>query len=128
MKRIRPLGVKGKALLRIIVAEIDSGRFDNSNTKTFISYSEALRKLGYPKPWLFPGRRLQPAGLTELNEWTIASHGLPHVCGLIVNMKNGEPSDRFPKSHQMHDSAGHWKKWWRNHAAKSIGFNWNPYV
>jgi hypothetical protein len=127
MKDSLSLGVKGRALLRVIVAEIQSGRIDPKNKKSLISYSEALGKLGAPKPWFRPGKRLQAAGLTELNEWTRDTGNVPHVCGLIVNKKSGEPSDGFPISHGR-PANGNWRQWWEAQVAGSVAFNWTPYV
>lgn len=127
MKSSLSLGTKGRRLLRIIVAEVNSGRVHPKNKMSLIPYSEALRKLGAPKPWFRAGKRLQSAGLTELNEWTRASSGIPHICGLIVNKKSGEPSDGFPISHGR-PANSNWKKWWAKQVADSVAFNWKPYV
>ncbi|MEI6149410.1 MAG: hypothetical protein WCS01_09970 [bacterium] len=77
------LGPRGRALLRVIVEEIRKRRVLKGDSTTFIPYSEALARLGM-KPNPFAGRRLQQAGLNELNEWTISSPGIPKIAGLIV--------------------------------------------
>ncbi len=122
------LGSKGKKLLKLLVAEIRKGRFKPGDSSTFISYSEALKKLGGLNPQLFAGTRLQRKGLNELNEWTKTAKGIPHVAGLIVNKKTQEPSIGYPASHGLSNGNTHWKKWWMSETTKAIGFNWTSYV
>ena len=121
------LSVKGRALLRVIVIEIRSGRIIAGDSLSFIPYSEALAALGQPKPKLFSGRRLQSHGLTDLNEWTKASIGIPNVCGLIVNKSSHRPSDGHPESHGL-PSIANWKRWWMDQTATAIVFDWTPFL
>lgn len=121
------LPAKGKALLRVIVGEIRSARIDPKNQRTFIPYSEALAALGQPNPEEFSGRRLQREGLTELNEWTRAATGLPHVCGLIVNKSTWLPSEGYSESHGF-PAGTNWEAWWRTQTADSVTFDWSPYL
>lgn len=118
---------KGRALLSVIVNEIRSGRINSDDRRTFIPYSEALAALGHPNPEEFSGRRLQREGLTELNEWTRASSGIPHVCGLIVNKDGWLPTDTYAESHGF-PSGTNWEPWWREQVASSMVFDWSPYL
>jgi hypothetical protein len=121
------LPVKGRALLRVIASEIESGRINPNDRTTFIPYSEALRLLGHPKPEELSGRRLQREGLTDLNEWTRAATGIPHVCGLIVNKDGWLPTETYAESHGFPPGTN-WEPWWRNQAAAAVAFDWSPYL
>jgi hypothetical protein len=121
------LSAKGRALLRVIVAEIDSGRVMKGDRRTFIPYSEALAALGQPNPQELSGRRLQREGLTDLNEWTKAASGIPHVCGLIVNKSTWLPSEGYPESHGF-PAGTNWERWWMDETAKSVDFDWTPHL
>ena len=121
------LGARGQALLCVIVAEIRNDRVKKGDPTSFIPYSEALSKLGLaPNP--FAGRRLQYAGLNELNEWTIHSYGIPKVAGLIVSKRYWEPSEGYPRSHGLSTENHEWKKWWMAETDKAIAFDWSPFV
>lgn len=124
---VHPLPAKGLALLRVIVAEINSGRINPHDRKTFIPYSEALASLGHPNPEEFSGRRLQREGLTDLNEWTRASIGIPHVCGLIVNKGTWVPTETYAESHGF-PPGSNWERWWLDQAAASVAFDWSPHL
>jgi len=120
--------IKGGQLLKVLVAEIDSGRIKSGDPTTFIPYSEALAALGHSKPYFFAGKRLQHAGLIDLNEWTKVTPGIPHIAGLIVNKGTWEPSDGYPTSHGKSAMDASWKRWWMAETAKAIKFNWVPYL
>lgn len=121
------LPAKGRALLKVIVEEINSGRINAKDRRTFIPYSEALAALGKPDPEQLSGRRLQQEGLNDLNEWTLASQGIPHVCGLIVTKATWVPGQGYPESHG-YPRGTNWEKWWLQQAADSVAFNWKPYL
>ena len=127
MNLTTPLGTKGKKLLKLLVAEIGKGRFQKNHPETFISYKETLKRLGKRKPHIFPGKRLQREGLTELNEWTMNALAIPKITGLIVNEKKRIPGSGYWPSHGFNnDFKGN--KWWLTQTAKAIGFNWSPYL
>jgi hypothetical protein len=121
------LGAKGKRLLSLLVEEIQNGRFQKYEPKTFIPYSEVLRNLGMADPEIYPGRRLQPEGLNELNEWTKATPGIPHIAGLIVNKDSKLPSEGYPESHGFPPGAD-WSDWWLDQTAKAIDFDWSSHL
>jgi len=121
------LGFKGKRLLNLLVREIESGRFQKYQPKTFIPYSEVLMLLGMPDPEIYPGRRLQPEGLNELNEWTKVIPGIPRIAGLIVNKDTKAPSEGYPESHGFPAGAD-WNDWWLDQTAKATDFDWSPYL
>jgi hypothetical protein len=116
--------IKGRQLLNVLVTQIRAGRIKSGNPGTFIPYSEALAALGHRKTHLFAGKRLQYAGLNDLNEWTKTIPGIPHVAGLIVNKRSREPSDGYPDSHGKTTSNAGWKTWWLAETTKAIKFNW----
>lgn len=121
------LSAKGRALLRVIVAEIQSGRIKAGDQRSFLPYSEALAALGQPNPEELSGRRLQCEGLNDLNEWTRASTSIPHICGLIVNKSTHLPSEGYPESHGF-PAGTNWGKWWRDQTAAAIAFDWSPFL
>ena len=122
------LGTKGRLLLAVLAAEIHKGRVKSGDPTTFVPYSEALAAMGHVKPYFFAGRRLQYAGLNELNEWTMVTPGIPQIAGLIVNKTTWEPSDGYPKSHGLSTSSTGWKVWWMAETDKAIAFDWSPYI
>lgn len=121
------LGPKGKCLLNILVSEIRSGRIQKFQRRTFVPYSEAVALLGLPDPEIYPGRRLQGEGLTDLNEWTKAHFDIPKIAGLIVNKSTFIPSEGYPESHGF-KKGENWEEWWLNETAKSVDFDWTPYL
>ena len=122
------LGTKGRQLLRVLTDEIRSGRIRVGDPTTFIPYSKALAALGYPNAHLFAGRRLQGAGLMELNEWTKTTSQVPKIDGLIVNKSSYGPSDGYCTSHGFAFDDPAWEAWWMRETAKAIEFDWTPYL
>lgn len=125
MKKTIHLGARGKRLLRLLVKQIKRGRFQKNQPLTFITYSEILKLLGLPKPHIFPGRRLQPRGLNELNEWTIDTPKIPKVTGLIIDKKRHLPGKGYAHSHSF---GKNWRRRWLEETAKAIKFNWSRYL
>lgn len=119
------LPAKGARLLRVLVGEIKSGRIQKRQPETFISYSEALEKLGIQLRGR-AGQQLQREGLNELNGWTQAHAVLPKVAGLIVNKKSHQPSPGYPKSHGLEGSG--WRDWWLNETDRAIEFDWSRFL
>ena len=122
-----PLGVKGRRLLQLLVDEIDAGRFQKYQPRSFIPYSEVLMLFGMPDPDIFPGRRLQPEGLNELNEWTKLMSGVPKITGLIVYKETHIPGEGYPESHGF-KTGEDWNDWWLDQTAKAIDFDWSRYL
>ena len=128
MSNAQKLGAKGKRLLQVLVNEINSGRIQENQRRTFVPYSEAAMLIGLPDPEIVPGRRLQKEGLNELNEWTKASHGIPHIAGLIVNKDTWIPSEGYPESHGFKIGED-WEDWWLKQTAAAIKFkHWSRYL
>lgn len=124
------LSPKGKALLAVLCNEIRRGRIQKRKPETFLSYSEALRLLGNPQdgPTYTEGARLQFHGLTNLNEWSMATPSIPKVTGLIVNLESHKPSKGYVESNGHSYSDMRWIDWWLNEADKAIDFDWDPYL
>lgn len=122
MKTHHELGLKGKKLLALLVGEIKRGRFKQRAPETFISYGEALEKLGIPRHGR-AGQQLQREGLTELNEWTRTDSEIPKIAGLIIDKKRKRPGPGFARSH------GHpepdWEKWWLEETGRAVEFDWS---
>lgn len=125
-----PLGRKGKALLSVLNEQIQSGRIKKRLPETFLSYSEALHLLGDPQdgPDYTEGVKLQYHGLTELNEWSMRTSGIPKITGLIVNEGSRQPSKGYVESngHTFHNMK--WVEWWLSETDKAIDFDWSPYL
>lgn len=124
------LGSKGKALLKVINAEIRSGRIKKRRPETFLTYLETLDLLGSPQdgPTYTEGARLQYHGLTELNEWSMAPPGIPKITGLIVNKEGRQPSKGYVESNGHVYQDLNWIDWWLNETDKAIDFDWSPYI
>jgi uncharacterized protein (DUF433 family) len=110
----------------LLVSEIKRGRFKPRQPETFISYSEALEKLGIPKRGR-AGQQMQREGLTELNEWTRTVPGVPKIAGLIIDKKRKRPGPGFAPSHGHQETD--WTAWWLQETARAIGFeDWSRYA
>jgi uncharacterized protein (DUF433 family) len=118
---------KAQPLFRVIVEAIRDGRIHEGEPSTFLSYSEALALLGSRAPSYRSGSRLQKAGLSALNEWTMRHSELPQVAALIVNKKTRRPSIGFARSHGREDDPN-WEQWWMAEANKAITFDWSPHL
>jgi hypothetical protein len=127
MNDTHTLGAKGKRLLAILVAEVRSGRIQKFQPRTFVPYSEAMALLELPDPEIYPGRRLQGEGLTELNEWTKAQPEIPKIAGLIINKGTFIPSEGYPESHGFKKGED-WEDWWLNETAKSVDYDWSAHL
>jgi len=124
------LGSKGKALLNVIHQQIHNGRIQKRRPETFLAYSEALHLLGDPQdgPTYTEGARLQYHGLTELNEWSMATAGIPKVTGLIVNKDGRQPSKGYVESNGHTYQNMKWIDWWLNETDEAIDFDWTPHL
>jgi len=126
VKTHQALGEKGARLLALLASEIRERRFVAGDPGSFMSYSEALDKLGVPRRGR-AGRQLQREGLTELNEWTRQLREVPKIAGLIVDKKHHRPGPGFAASHGHTES--NWEAWWLAESAKAIGFKgWGNYL
>jgi uncharacterized protein (DUF433 family) len=122
------LAPKGQQLLGVLVAEIERGRFKPREPSTFISYGEALDKLGIPRRGL-AGQQLMTHGLKELNEWTKSDPRIPKIEGLIVDQRRKEPGVGFVRSHGRSESDVNWKEWWLSETERAIHFDgWRRYL
>jgi uncharacterized protein (DUF433 family) len=117
-----------QALLRVLTDAIKGGEIQAGHPETFLSYSEALRRLGQPSPLTYAGRRLERKWLEPLNVWTIRHSALPKVTSLIVDKKNHLPAGRFFESHRWSFDKPGWRDWWLDEANRSIQFDWSPFL
>jgi hypothetical protein len=126
----QPLGRRGQALLQVIAGAIDSGEIQEGQPETFLTYSESLRRLGDPQdgPVYTEGARLQYHGLNELNEWSMATPGIPKVTGLIVAQESRLPSKGYATSNGLPYDNMEWIPWWMEETRKSIHFEWTPHL
>lgn len=127
MPSIEPPPPKAQRLLEVIAREIASGRIREGQPDTFLSYSEALERLGEKVPWLRSGMRLSRLGMKDLHDWTEEHDELPKVTGLIVNKANRRPHKDFPKWHG-HENDPDWESWWLQEANRAIRHDWRPYL
>jgi uncharacterized protein (DUF433 family) len=113
-------------LLALLVAEIERGRFKPRDPSTFISYGEALDRLGIQRRGQ-AGQQLQREGLTDLDEWTKHAPGIPKIAGLIIDQRRKAPGPGFAASHGH--SEANWKEWWLEETERAIRFGeWRRYL
>lgn len=129
-KNTQSLGPKGKTLLGVIVQQIRNGQIRKRQPETFLAYSEALHLLGDPQdgPTYTEGKKLQYHGLTDLNEWSMATPGIPKVTGLIVNKEGRQPSKGYVESNGHTYQNMKWVDWWLDETDKAIDFDWTPHL
>lgn len=126
MKNKSELGLKGRKLLAVLVSEIKRGRFKPGQPESFISYSEALGKLGVSFT-VRAGKRLQMEGLSELDEWTKSDPRIPKITGLIIDKRRKRPGGGFAPSHGHTEQD--WEGWWLSEAGRAIAFeHWDWYL
>lgn len=114
-------------LLSIISAAIDLGELQKEKPETFLTYSTALRRLGFAN-WGHAGGALGKAGLSELSGWTEHYVDLPKVDSLIVSKKSYLPGSGFLKAHGFTDWNDDSRSWWLAESSKSIDFDWKPFL
>jgi len=117
-------------LLKVICDKIRDGHILKQKPETFLTYSGALHLLGDPLdgPSHTEGARLQYHGLTDLNEWSMATPGIPKVTGLIVNMDSLQPSKGYVESNGHTYQHMEWIGWWMKETDKAIEFDWSEYL
>lgn len=113
----------GKALLSVLVDVLRTA--DPADPRTFVTYSEALTRLGIPHAHGHAGRILQERGLDAVAEWAKES-GVPAVTGLIVRDLERDPGNgyfKFYGKRELDDIP-----WWIEEIRKSKEFDWSPYL
>jgi hypothetical protein len=75
---IADLDKQGCALLKLLVKVLENA--NPSDPNTFITYTEAHKRLGIPILFGHSGRSLQAQGLDSLAAWTL-KRGVPAITG-----------------------------------------------
>jgi hypothetical protein len=112
-----------KALLTILVETLQTANPEDPHT--FITYSDALRRLKIPYLGGHAGRILQEGGLDHLAEW-VKANSLPAITGLVVRDTERDPGTgffRFYGKRELDDIL-----WWLDEIRKAKNFDWSPYV
>jgi len=117
---------KAQPLLRILAEAIERGEIREGQPKTFLSYSEALKRMGHSARGR-AGQQLAGQGLKELDLWTMQNEALPKIAALIVNKDTHRPSPQFAESHG-HGDDPKWEEWWLKEANRAIHFDWAPFL
>lgn len=128
MPLIPPPSSAARRLLGAIAESIARGEMRENEPETFLTYAEALKRLGERTPNFKAGVRLKKLGLDELDGWTRAHEALPKVAALIVNKKSRRPSRGLAEAHGLDPEGSEWETWWMAQANRSIRYDWNPYV
>ena len=134
------LSEKGLRLFRVLVSQIEAGRFSAHDPKTFLGYGQTLDLLNLPPDATrgpTDGKTLQLNGLNDLARW-IREHPnrLPRLTGLIVSKTKYDEEDG---GYRMPDVPGkgyfrEYKRdvedwtWWLKESEKSLAFDWSPYL
>lgn len=112
-----------KALLTVLVETLRTA--DPEDPRTFITYSDALKRLRIPYQGGHAGRILQERGLDQLAEWAKAN-GVPAITGLVVRDMERDPGAgffRFYGKRELDDLL-----WWLDEIRKAKAFDWAPFV
>jgi hypothetical protein len=112
-----------KALLSILADVLRT--VNPEDPRTFITYSEALTRLGISYVHGHAGRILQERGLNSLADWTKES-GVPAVTGLIVRDIERDPGQGYFRFHGKREPDD--IPWWIEEIRKSKQFDWSPYL
>ena len=113
----------GRALLRMLVDLFP--KVGPNDPETFISYSEAHRRLRLKVLFGHAGRSLQAQGLDSLATWA-HDNGFPAVTGLIVRDEARDPGSGYFKLYGKQDPED--IQWWIGEVNKAVAFDWSPYL
>src|SRR4051812_30973245 len=106
MPRIAPPDSKALPLLRVIVEAIRSGRIREDESRTFLSYSEAL----------------------DLTIGLSSTRNCRRLRRWIVEKKTHRPSRGFPEAHGIRADDPSWQIWWMKEANRAIRHDWARYL
>lgn len=107
------------------MAAIQDKPIEKRRVNSFVSYSEALDRLGISYRGR-AGQKLRKEGLDELNEWTKAHSEIPKITGLIIDKRKKKPGAGFIKSYGR--TGKDWMQWWLREADKAIDFDWSQFL
>src|SRR5713226_5307713 len=88
------LSEQGKAILALLVDDINQGRYRPEGEKTFCGYREVHVRLGLQRKGPHWGNSLRTQGLVDLAEW-IRQNKLPAITGLIVDQTSYRPGPGY---------------------------------
>ncbi|CAN5197585.1 hypothetical protein BH20VER2_BH20VER2_12010 [soil metagenome] len=107
------------------MAAIHDKPIEKRRVNSFVSYSEALDRLGISYRGR-AGQKLRKEGLDDLNEWTKAHSEIPKITGLIIDKRKKKPGAGFIKSYGR--TGKNWMEWWLREADKAIDFDWSQFL
>ena len=124
------LSPAGQAILRELVAHIESGTVTVDDPRTYLGYKAVHDALGLTKLSGTFGDSLTEQGLADLAEWT-KSGPHPAITGLVIDMTPGNPRYLTPGN-------GYFElferprnpdyPWWRGEILKSLDYDWQPFL
>jgi len=119
------LSASGRAILELLVSEINRGRFRPHDEGTFCGYKEVHRKLNLPLQGFQWGASLSKQGLGDLAKW-LQSEQLPAITGLIVG--EGKMRRPGPGYYSAFNVPEEDIKWWRDQVFAAIKQDWSKWV
>lgn len=120
---IAELDREGFALLKLLVQVLRDA--DSSDPRTFITYTEAHKRLGIPILFGNAGRSLQSQGLNSLADWT-KKQGVPAITGLVVREQKRDPGPGYFKTNGKREIED--VPWWLNEIRRAKETSWNSYI
>jgi hypothetical protein len=114
---------EARALLTVLVDVLRDVIPDDP--RTFITYSEAHKRLGIPVILGHPGRSLQEQGLNSLGKWA-HENDVPAVTGLIVRDLERDPGQGYFRLYSKREVDD--IPWWLEEIRRSKYFDWSPYL
>jgi hypothetical protein len=117
------LDQEGLALLKLLVQVLRDA--DPSDPRTFITYTEAHKRLGLRVLFGNAGRSLQKQGLNSLATWTTRQN-VPSITGLIVRELERDPGPGYFKANGKREIED--LPWWLEEMKRAKETDWGPYL
>jgi len=112
-----------KALLTVLVETLWTA--DPGDPRTFITYSDTLKRLRIPYLGGNAGRILQDHGLDQLAEWA-KDNQLPAITGLVIRDAERDPGAGFFRFYRKRNPDD--LQWWLDEMRKAKAFDWGPFL
>jgi hypothetical protein len=96
-----------------------------SDPQTFITYTEAHKRLGIPILLGNPGRSLQIQGMNSLGTWT-DKRGVPAITGLVVRETERDPGPGYFKANGKREIDD--LPWWLDEMRRAKETDWERFI
>lgn len=120
---INDLDKEGLGLLRLLVQVLRDAKPSDPNT--FVTYTEAHKRLGIPIQFGNPGRSLQAQGLDSLATWT-SKRDLPAITGLVVRELERDPGAGYFKANGKKEIDD--LPWWLEEMRRAKETDWKTII